>query len=197
MEKMFGEQHHIVTALTKRRQFHRHDVQPKIKILTKPPCTNQLYKLLVCSREDADIRVNWPAAADANDCLFFQHAKQLGLTGQTHVADLVQQERAARGELEFAGAGFMRIREGASFVAKQLAFEQRFRDGSAVHGDKWILSAFAAEVNGSGDDLLARAIFSEDQYGKIGLRNAARRRSHSADGRTFTDEQRILCRLRN
>ena len=42
----------------------------------------------------------------------------------------------------------MRIREGSSFVPKQLIFEQRIRQGTAVQGNEWTVCS-AAEYSGS------------------------------------------------
>ncbi len=83
------------------------------------------------------------AAADALDHALLQEAQQLGLQRQRHVADLVEKQRAAVGELELAGRLPHRAGEGALLVAEQLALEQRFRDGRAVDRDERLAGAAA------------------------------------------------------
>ena len=65
------------------------------------------------------------APAEAGDDALLEHAQELGLHVERHVADLVEQDGAARGELELArvalGAG---AREGALLVAEELRLEQ-------------------------------------------------------------------------
>ena len=57
-------------------------------------------------------------------------------SGIRHVADLVEEERAAVGELELAGAVAVRAGEGAAGVAEELALEQLGRDRRAVERDE-------------------------------------------------------------
>src|SRR5438105_6488593 len=54
-----------------------------------------------------------------------QDAQQLRLQGIGHVPDLVEEERAAVGELELAGTVAVRPGEGAPGVAEELALQDR------------------------------------------------------------------------
>jgi hypothetical protein len=63
-------------------------------------------------------------AADALELALLQHAQQLGLQVERHLADLVEEQRAAVGELERAGARGDGAGERALLVAEQLALEQ-------------------------------------------------------------------------
>ena len=58
-----------------------------------------------------------------------------------------------------------RLRPGkrAFFVTKQLAFQQRFRQGGTVDFDKRAVGAFAVVVNGAGDQLFSCATFTAYQ----------------------------------
>ena len=64
------------------------------------------------------------AAAHALDDAVLQEAQQLGLQRQRHVADLVEEQRAAVGQLDLADGLLRRARERALLVAEQLALEQ-------------------------------------------------------------------------
>ena len=72
-------------------------------------------------------------AADPLDLALLNRAQQLGLQLVAEVADLVEEQRAAAGELELAellpdGAG-----ERALLVAEQRALDELLRDGGKVH----------------------------------------------------------------
>src|SRR5690606_8183734 len=98
------------------------------------------------------------------------------LRGGGNVADFVEEERAAVGELEAAellggGAG-----EGAGLVAEELAFEQRFGQGSAVDRDERAFRALAAGVHGPRGEFFAGARFAEQQDRRVGWRDALHQR---------------------
>ena len=58
--------------------------------------------------------------------------------------------------------------EGAALVAEELGFDQVVGDGGAVDRDEGLGGALAAQVDGLGDQLLARAAFARDQHSRIG-----------------------------
>ena len=79
-----------------------------------------------CS-DDPDVDVQIGRTADALERLLLQKPQHLGLQAGHHLADLVEEHRAAVGRLQQTpllpvGAG-----ERATLVAEQLAFEQRLR----------------------------------------------------------------------
>src|SRR5206468_8049564 len=65
-----------------------------------------------------------------------EEAEELDLRRRRHVADLVQEQRPADGELELALLRRRRAREGALLVAEELALEHALRESRAVHGDE-------------------------------------------------------------
>ena len=85
-------------------------------------------------------------AAHGRDAALLQGAQHLGLGGQAHVADLVQEERAAIGQLEFALAVLDGAGEAALHVAEELALDQFAGDGGTVHLDEGPLGALALFV---------------------------------------------------
>ena len=111
-------------------------------------------------------------AAQPNDGAFLQRAQQLALQRQWQLADLVQEDGAAVGQLEPAGAVTLRAGEGAAFVAEEFALEQRLGNGRAVHLDEGPVAARAAQVQCAREQLFARARFPQQQHAGGG-------RSHS------------------
>ena len=69
-----------------------------------------------------------PRAAEPLELLLLQHAQQLRLELERNVADLVEEERAAVGELEAADLLRDRAGERAALVAEELALEKPRRE---------------------------------------------------------------------
>jgi hypothetical protein len=63
-------------------------------------------------------------ASEALELALLQHAQELRLCGEAHLADLVEEQHTAGGELDLSGLGLLRTREGAALVAKELGLEQ-------------------------------------------------------------------------
>src|SRR6185369_4773832 len=78
--------------------------------------------------------------------------------------DLVEEQRAARGELEQPRLGPFRIGERPGFEAEELRLEHRLGDGRAVHVDKRGPAARSALMHDAGDETLARAGLTEQQH---------------------------------
>ena len=66
--------------------------------------------------------------ADGPHFAFLQHAQQLDLQGERHVADLVEEDRPAVGRLEQPLVRLDRAGERAARVPEQLGLEQRLRE---------------------------------------------------------------------
>ena len=104
------------------------------------------------------------AAADRHHAALLQRAQQLRLQRQRHVADFVEEQRAAVGFAEFAGGAVAaRAGVGAGAVAEQFGFDQAGRDRRAVDGDEGAVAARPAVMKGLGEDFLAGAGFALDQ----------------------------------
>ena len=89
----------------------------------------------------------------------------------------------------------MGVGEGPLLVAEQFALGQRFGDGRAVDGDKRLVAAAAEVMDRLGDNLLARAVFAQDQHGQVGVGHAADDRPQGLDGRTLAHQPHFVRRL--
>ena len=67
--------------------------------------------------------------ADRLDLAGLEEAEQQGLHPQRHLADFVEEDGAAVGDLQQARPVAVRVGEAALDVAEQLGFEQRCRAG--------------------------------------------------------------------
>ena len=122
----------IVEAFAQRRHADRKDVQPEEQILAKLAAADARLEIAMGRGEDADVDAARLDAADTLERALLQHAQQLHLHVEAHVADLVEKQRAAVGELEPADASGDRARERAFLVAEELALEQLARDRAAI-----------------------------------------------------------------
>ena len=97
------QQRNVLAPLAQRRHVDRHDVQAVEEVLAEParrrsPSSRFLFVAAI-TRTSTSTRLR---AADARHDAVLQHAQHLRLRGERHVADLVEEERAAVGLLELA-----------------------------------------------------------------------------------------------
>ena len=108
-----------------------------------------------------------PGGANRAHGALLQHAQQLDLQRQRHVADFIKEERAAVSGLNqpcvlTSGAG-----EGAANVAEELGFEQGLGDGTAVDGDEGCGGARAGAVDCARQQFLAGAAVAADEHARV------------------------------
>ena len=174
------------------RQADRHDVQAVEQILAELALADRLAQVAMGGGDDAHIGLDGHPAAHGGELALLQHAQQPGLGIQRHVADLVQEQRAAGGLLEAADPAGHRPGEGALLVAEQLALDQLARDRRHVHGDEGPAPALAVVVQGPGHQLLAGAGFAEDHHGQVGCHQPGHDPIDVLHGRRAADERQGL-----
>src|SRR5207237_8100426 len=103
------------------------------------------------------------AAADAPEAALLQHAEELGLRIGVHLRDLVEEKRAAIGELEAAEPALGGARERAALVPEQFALDQRFWNGRAVDRHERAVATIGQVVDRARDELFARAALTVDE----------------------------------
>src|SRR4029079_17201667 len=105
-------------------------------------------------------------------------------------ADLVEEERAAVGELEPAALAVGRAGERALLVAEQLALEQLLAERGAVDRHERPRGARAAGVDLARGDLLAGAALAEQEHGRRGPRDLLDRLDNRAHRRVAIGQRR-------
>jgi len=95
--------------------------------------------------------------------------QELDLEIGREVADLVEEDRAAVGPLEAAELPFDGAGEGPLLMTKELAFEQRFRQGRTVDLHERLAGPQTVVVNRVGDQVLAGAGLTADQHGRVAV----------------------------
>ena len=131
--------------------------EAEVQVLAEMPLLDFLLEVLVGRRDHADVDLDRPRRAEALDLAFLQHAQHLGLRLGAHVADFVEEDRAAVGLLELADLLLGRARERSLLVPEQLGLDQLLGDRRAVHLDEPLAAAQAVAVDRARDQLLADA----------------------------------------
>ena len=127
---------------------------------------------LLVAASDARVHPDARRSADGLHHLLLQHAQHLGLRLQAHVADLVEEDRAAVRQLELAAPICHGAGERAAHVPEELALDQLLGNGRAVDLDERPGAAKAQRVDVARHQLLAGSVLAEDQHASV------RRRGH-------------------
>src|SRR5258708_40090813 len=103
-------------------------VQSVKEILAEGAARDLLFEILVRGCQDANIDTQRLAGADRLEALLFQHAQNLRLRAQTHVANLHEEERSPVGFLEFPDLIFGGAREAALYLPQKFGVDQLLRN---------------------------------------------------------------------
>ncbi len=117
--------------------------------------------------DDPRIDRNGDAPADPLDHPLLEEAQQLDLQRQRNVADLVEEQGAALGQLDLADVRLDRAGERAALVAEQFGLEQVLGDRRAIDGDELALAP-ALLVDRARQQFLAGAAGAEQHHRHIG-----------------------------
>ena len=126
--------------------------------------------------------------AEPLDLAVLEDAEELRLQGGVELADLVEEERPAVGELEPARLRLVRAGEGALLVAEELALDEGGGEGGAVDRDERPGVPLAVRVEGAGEQLLAGAGLPEEQDGRGGVGDLADLLHNRLQGRAPPDD---------
>src|SRR5262249_44953075 len=147
------------------RHEQRERADAEVEILAEAAALHLGFEVAVGGADQAHVDVDLGGAADARELARLEDAEELGLERQRRLADLVEEERPARGRLEEADLAPLGAGEGAALVPEQLALEERLGERGAVELDVGLAGALAATVDLLGDDLLADAGLAEEEHG--------------------------------
>ena len=170
---MLHQQGNVVATLGQRRQVQRDDVDAVVEVLPEAAGGDLSLEVAVGRRHDTDVHVHVPRRADRTDLPLLEHAQHLALQRQRHVADLVEEHRAAVGRAEQPVVVAHCAGEGPAHVAEQLRFEQLLRDRRAVHGQERPPAPLAPVVDRLREQFLAGAGLARHQHAHVGRGHGA------------------------
>ena len=132
-----------------RRHLDGEHVEAIEQVAAEVAAHDGFFEVAVRGGDDAHVALARDVAADALVDALLQDAQQLHLHRQAHVADLVEEQRAALGDLETALAGGDGAGERALLVAEQFGLEELGGNGAAIDGDEGTLAARAQRMDGA------------------------------------------------
>src|SRR6516225_2432580 len=126
-----------------------------------------LREFAVCGGDYSDVDLTRFRRADPNHLAVGKNTQKFCLRFQGHLANLIEKQRALVRRFEQPAAAPVRARESSSFMAKQLAFEQRRWQPRAIDCHKRVFRARAGSMDSSGNEFLPCSRFAKNQYGRI------------------------------
>ena len=143
------------------------DVEPVVEVLAESALLDLGSKVPVRRGDDPDVDLDGRVRTDALELPLLEDAQELGLGGQRHLTDLVEEDRALVGGLEAALAHGHRPGERPLLVAEQLGLEERLGQRGAADLDQWMGVALAGPMQRLGDELLAGPRLAGDEDGGV------------------------------
>jgi hypothetical protein len=98
--EVLGQFEDVAFALTQRRQLDRELREAVVQVLAEFAFADQRRQIAVGRGDDPHIDFVGVVGTQRTNLAFLQHAQNLRLQRQRHVADLVEQQRAAIGRIE-------------------------------------------------------------------------------------------------
>src|SRR5450631_2832369 len=132
---MAGQRRDVVDTLAQRWQAQPDDVEPMQQIFAEQALSDALFQVLMCGGDDSNVRAQRRVAAYAIVFTVGQHAQKPDLQVRRHVADFIEEKRAAVGLLEASATRALRPGECAALVSEELRFQKvlRYRRGIDRH----------------------------------------------------------------
>ena len=172
-QEVLQEYWDVFAAIAQRRRQVDH-LDAVIQILAELLRGNAVEQVAVGRGDHAHVHPRLRAiGADALQLPVFEKAQQQRLHPQAHLADLVEEDRAAVRHVEQATPIIEGPGEAALDVPEQRRLQQLVGNGRAVDGDERGVGAAAATMNQSRDHLFADAALSGDQHLRVGARGIA------------------------
>ncbi len=154
----------VVAAFAQGRGVQGQHVQAVIEVFPETAGGNLGLQVAVGGGHRPHIHRHRTARTHGFDAALLQHAQQFDLHVQRHVADLVEEQGAAVGQLKAANAVGVRAGEGALAVTEQLAFEQFFGNGAAIDRHKMGRTTRRLVMQTTRHQLFAGPAFAGDQH---------------------------------
>ncbi len=152
-------------------------------------CADHLAEVAVGGAEDPDIDAERLVLADAADLAALEEPEQLDLDALVQLADLVEEERAAVGDLEEALPVHVGAGEGPLAMSEQLALDEVLGQGPAVHRDEGTVGSAALVVQVPRDQFLAGAGLAQDHHGRVGRGDRLDQPADLLHDRRLADQQ--------
>ena len=159
-----------VVALAQGRQPEHGTAEPVVQIFAKAAGANQFVQRLVGGANDVQPHQRRLVGTQRQHLALGQHAQQAALQQHGHVADLVEEQRAAIGLQDLAlRAAALGTGESAVAIAEQLALDQALGNGRAIQRHELLGAAFAVGVQRLCEGVFAGTGFAEQHHRNVAV----------------------------
>src|SRR5262249_51586053 len=135
-EKAGDEPRNVVRPLPERWNADVEHVEPIVEVGTKVPFGHGLAQVAVRRGNHPHVGSHRAGAAQTHELALLEHAEKLRLCGRRHFSHLVEEQHAARGELNLSGFELLSAGERAALEAEQLRFEQLLWQRGTIDRDE-------------------------------------------------------------
>ena len=169
-QELSGDEGDVDRAVAQRGQLDLDRVDAVQQVIAELPVGDAPREVPIRGREDADVDLHLLRAANAVEAALVERAQELALKLERQLRDLVEEERAAGGELHEAELPLFRAGKCAALMPKELALEHAFAERRTTHVDERP-RASAEPVQHRCDELLAGARLAGDEYRAVARRD--------------------------
>ena len=162
---MLGERADVLRARAERRHLDPDHRQTVEEVLPKAALLDVVVEPPVRGRDDPDADALGGLGAEGADLSGLERTEQHRLPVERQLADLVEEERSAVGELERALASVDRAGERAPLAPEELARDELSSERAAVDDDEGAVRDGGALVERVRDELLADARLPGHEHG--------------------------------
>src|SRR6266436_2042923 len=187
-QEVVGQHEDIVRPLPQGWEMDAEDGEPVVEIIAETAIHDGLLQIVVGRCDETDVGAERRRATDTFVLALLDDAQELGLDRGRQLADLVEEQRAARGQLEAAALELVGSGEGATLVPEELRLDERLGQRRAVDGDEGPLGTPARIVDGASDQFLSRAALSGEQHRRLCRSDARRLIERLPEGRRLADD---------
>ena len=152
------------------------------QVTAKGAALDALRQILAGDGEEAHVG-DALGAAERGVAVLGEEAQQLGLRRQRQVLDAIEEQRAALGAFDPAGAGAGRAGERSGTMTEELALEQAAGKGSGVELDERTRGPRAQRMQPAGERRATAAGLAEQQHGRAARRRALEARQERQETR--------------
>src|SRR5205807_859469 len=153
----------IVDMLAQGRDDNLDSLEPEEQILAKAARLHFASQISMRGGDDPHVRLDFALGSHRPKAFAFDDPQKLGLELQGQFADLVEEKCSLIGLREESLAIAIGAAKRSLAMAEQLRFQERRRNGGAIHTDQRALAAGTLPVQRQGYQFLAHAALAEDE----------------------------------
>ncbi|MBA7711270.1 hypothetical protein ES703_120226 [subsurface metagenome] len=150
----------VVLSIPQGRDGDGKDLEPEVEVFAELPIPDHYLQVAVGGGDDPDIHLDRLRSTHPLNLLFLQNPQKPHLGLKLKLAHFIKEYGSAVSPFETSSFAGNRSGKSTFFMTEQLAIHEVLGNSSAVDGDKWAVFARREVMNGSGDNLFARARFS-------------------------------------